>query len=92
MNRTPEKGWNMEQALTVEEAVKGYTITPAVASGVGDRLGSISKNKLADMIVLNRNIFTVEPDEIADIKVDLTIFDGKVIHCHEDTKTRRIFD
>jgi predicted amidohydrolase YtcJ len=79
MNRTPEKGWHMEQALTVEEAVKGYTITPAIASGVGDRLGSISKNKLADMIVLNWNIFTGEPDEIADVTVDLTIFDGKVV-------------
>jgi len=79
MNRTPEKGWHMEQALTVEEAVKGYTITPAVASGVGDRLGSISKNKFADMIVVNRNIFNIEPDEIADIKVDLTIFDGKIV-------------
>jgi predicted amidohydrolase YtcJ len=79
MNRTPEKGWHMEQALTIEEAVKGYTITPAVASGVGDRLGSISKNKFADIIVLSRNIFTVEPDEIADVKIDLTIFDGKIV-------------
>jgi predicted amidohydrolase YtcJ len=86
MNRTPEKGWHMEQALTIEEAVKGYTITPAVASGVGNRLGSISKNKLADMIVLHQNILTVEPDELADIKVDLTIFDGKVVHCHEEKK------
>ena len=79
MNHTPAKGWNMEQSLTVEEAVKGYTITPAVVSGVGDRLGSISKNKLADMIVFNRNIFTVDPDEIADICVDLTVFDGKIV-------------
>ena len=86
MNRTPEKGWHMEQALTVEEAVKGYTITPAVTSGVGDKLGSISKNKLADLIVLNRNIFTIEPDEIADVNVDMTIFDGKVLYCREDTR------
>ena len=86
MNRTPAQGWYKEQALTVEEAVRGYTITPAVASGVGDRLGSISKNKFADMIVLHRNIFTVEPDEIADVKVALTIFNGKVIYCHEDRR------
>jgi predicted amidohydrolase YtcJ len=79
MNRTPETGWHMEQALMVEEAVKGYTVTPAIASGVGDRLGTISVNKLADMVVLHQNIFTIEPDEIADVTVDLTIFDGKIV-------------
>ncbi len=69
----------MEQALSVEEAVKGYTITPAVASGTGDRLESISKGKLADMIVLDQNIFKIDPDEIADTRVDITLFDGRIV-------------
>ncbi|MCP4672250.1 MAG: amidohydrolase family protein, partial [Desulfobacula sp.] len=80
MDRTPEQGWNMAQALSVEEAVKGYTITPAAASGVGDQLGSISKGKLADMIVLDQDIFNINPDRIADTKVDITIFNGRIVH------------
>lgn len=79
MNRTPEQGWHTEQALTVAEAVRGYTITPAAAAGVGERLGSITPGKFADLIVLNQNIYTSAPDEIADVGVELTIFDGRVV-------------
>ena len=78
MNRTPEEGWYPEQRLTVAEAVKGYTLTPALVSGVGDRLGSLTPGKLADIIILNRNIFTIDADEIADVHIDMTIFDGKI--------------
>ena len=80
MNKTPEQGWYMEQALSVEEAVKGYTITPAAASGTGDQLGSISKGKLADMIVLDQDIFKIDPDGIADTRVDITLFDGRIVY------------
>ncbi|MEA1968993.1 MAG: amidohydrolase [Thermodesulfobacteriota bacterium] len=80
MDHTPEKGWYMEQALSVEEAVKGYTITPAAATGTGDRLGSISKGKLADMIVLDRDIFKINPSQIAETKIDLTLFNGRIVY------------
>ena len=80
MNHTPEHGWYMDQALSVEEAVRGYTITPAVVSGMGDKLGSVSKGKFADIIVLNQDIFKIDPDGIADTQVDLTIFNGRVVH------------
>jgi predicted amidohydrolase YtcJ len=80
MDHTPKKGWYMEQALSVEEAVKGYTITPAVATGVGGCLGSISEGKLADMIVLDQDIFQIDPDRIAETKVDLTLFDGRIVY------------
>ncbi|QTA83495.1 Amidohydrolase, type 3 [Desulfonema limicola] len=80
MNHTPEQGWYMEQALSVKEAVKGYTITPASASGLGTKLGSISKGKFADIIVLSQDIFTIDPLRIADTKIDLTIFNGKIVY------------
>ncbi len=80
MNHTPEKGWYMEEALSVDQAVKGYTITPALASGCGDYLGSISTGKLADMIVLDQDIFKIDPDKIADTQVDMTIFDGRIVY------------
>ncbi|MBT3178478.1 MAG: amidohydrolase [Desulfobacula sp.] len=80
MDKTPEKGWYMEQALSVEQAVKGYTITPALVSGRGEQLGSISKGKFADMIVLDQDIFKIDPDGIADTRVDITLFDGRIVH------------
>ncbi len=80
MNHTPEQGWYMDQALSVEEAVKGYTITPAMVSGTGGQLGSVSKGKLADMIVLDQDIFKINPDKIADTKVDMTLFNGRIVH------------
>ncbi|MCD4744125.1 MAG: amidohydrolase [Desulfobacteraceae bacterium] len=80
MNKTPENGWYIEQALTVEEAVKGYTISPAIAAGVDSVLGSISIGKFADIIVLEKDIYSIDPDQIADTKIDITIFDGNIVY------------
>ncbi len=77
---TPAGGWYPEQRLTVAEAVAGYTLGPAYASGQLDRLGSISPGKLADLVVLDRDIFAVAPDEIAGAQPVLTIFDGEVVY------------
>jgi predicted amidohydrolase YtcJ len=80
MNNTPEKGWHMEQALTVEEAVAGYTIAPAIASGVKNVLGSITPGKFADIIVLDKDIFSIDPEQIKNIKIDITVFDGQIVY------------
>jgi predicted amidohydrolase YtcJ len=80
MDKTPKQGWYRDQALSVEQAVKAYTITPAMASGVGNRLGSVSRGKLADLIVLDQDIFRIDPDKIAETRVDLTIFDGRIVY------------
>ena len=85
MDKTPKNGWHMEQALSVDEAVKGYTIAPAMAAGVGRDLGSISKGKCADMIVLDKDIYTISPEEILETTVYLTVFDGKIVYTiHDD--------
>jgi len=80
MDRTPKQGWYMDQALDVAEAVKGYTLTPAQASGCGDILGSISPGKLADMVVTDGNIFEMPPEEILETGVVMTLFNGRVVH------------
>ncbi|MEN8212148.1 MAG: amidohydrolase [Thermodesulfobacteriota bacterium] len=80
MNHTPKGGWYMEQALDVAQAVKGYTITPAMATGMGDSLGSIIKGKFADLIVLDQDIYKIDSGKIADTKVDLTVFNGDIVH------------
>ena len=76
----PEQGWLIDQALTVDEAIYGYTMGGAYASFEEDIKGSIEVGKLADMVVLSQDIKGVHPDEIKDIKVDMTIFDGKIVN------------
>ncbi len=80
MDKTPRQGWYMDQALGVEQAVKGYSLTPAQASGCGDLLGSISPGKLADMVVTDRNIFEIPSEEISETTVVMTLFNGRVVH------------
>ncbi|HSN74109.1 MAG TPA: amidohydrolase [Anaerolineae bacterium] len=80
---TPAGGWYPEERLTVAEAVAGYTSGPAYASGQIGRLGSISPGKLADLVVLDRDIFAVPPSEIADTQAVLTVFDGAVVYSNK---------
>jgi predicted amidohydrolase YtcJ len=76
---TPNGGWYPNQRLTVADAVWGFTMGPALSSGQSSRLGSISPGKLADLVVLDRDIFTIDPMEIAQTQVVMTIFDGQVV-------------
>ncbi len=73
------EGWYPEQRLTVAEAVRGYTWGPAYATGMEDRLGALTAGKLADMVILNRNIFTIDPMEILQTEVLATITGGRFV-------------
>jgi hypothetical protein len=77
---TPQSGWYPAQRLTVAEAVRGYTWAPAVMSGVGDRLGSITPGKKADIVVIDQNIYTIDPRKILDARVVMTLFNGNVVY------------
>jgi predicted amidohydrolase YtcJ len=77
---TPEGGWYPEQRITVEEAVRCYTIVPATTYGREHELGSITPGKHADLVILDRDIYSVDPMEIVDTRVDLTIFDGQIVY------------
>ena len=77
---TPPGGWYPVQRISVAEAVWGYTMGPAIACGREAELGSISPGKLADLVVLDRDIFALDPSEIADAQVVMTILDGQVVH------------
>jgi len=77
---TPAGGWYPSQRLSRSEAVWGYTMGPAYASGQGHQQGSLTPGKLADLIVLDRDIFSVSPEQIADTQVVMTVFDGRIVH------------
>lgn len=81
---TPAGGWYPEQRLTVAEAVAGYTLGPAYAAGQLDRQGSITPGKLADLVVVDRDLLAVPPAEIADVQVVMTVFDGDVVFSNGD--------
>lgn len=73
-------GWIPEQKITVEEAVRAYTLGSAFAEFQEDRKGSIAVGKLADFVVLSTDIFTLNPTEIRNVKVLTTVMDGKIVY------------
>lgn len=80
MDRTPKEGWYPGHRLTVEEAVRAYTLTPAQVSGRGQELGSLTPGKLADMVVVDRDLFAIDPDDLAEARVTMTLFDGRIVY------------
>ncbi len=80
----PEGGWHPEQRLSMSEAVHGYTLGAAYASGTEHERGSISVGKLADLVVLSADIFEMPPEDILDTHVVATVFDGRTVFGHED--------
>ena len=81
----PPGGWYPEQRMTIEEAVKGFTIWSAYAAFQEDRLGSISVGKLADFTILDTDILTSDPSDILKAKVQWTIVGGTVRYRRESS-------
>lgn len=72
-----------DQALTVEEAVMGYTVRAASACWRGGFSGILRPGFSADIIILDRDIFACEPFAISETKVLLTLFKGRAVHQSE---------
>lgn len=68
------------QAMTRLEALKSYTINNAIAAFEEDSKGTLTAGKLADIVVLSKDIMTVPDEEIRDAKVVMTIVGGKVVY------------
>jgi len=79
-NGTPEGGWYPAQRISVDEAVRGYTLVPAMIYGRDHVLGSITPGKYADLVILERDIYSIDPMEIVDTRVALTLFDGRIVY------------
>jgi predicted amidohydrolase YtcJ len=74
------QGWVPSQKITVEEAVRAYTWGSAYAEFAEQAKGTIAPGKLADLVILDRDIFRVDPAEIEKAKVKMTIMDGRVVY------------
>jgi len=73
-------GWHPEQAITVDEAIRAYTINPATAAREERSKGSVTPGKLADLVVLEKDIRVLPPAEIARTKVLYTLLGGRVVY------------
>jgi predicted amidohydrolase YtcJ len=73
-------GWIPEQKISVEEAVRAYTLGSAYAEFTEKEKGSITAGKLADVVVIDSDIFQINPKEIENAHVVLTIMDGRVVY------------
>ncbi len=72
-------GWIPEQKISLEEAIKGYTLNGAFTEFAEHLKGSLEEGKLADIVVLNQDLSAIPPEEILNTRVLMTILDGKVV-------------
>ncbi|MCK2017878.1 amidohydrolase [Peribacillus frigoritolerans] len=80
--------WHPHECITLAEALKAYTSGPAYGTFREQELGTLEAGKLADIIVLERNLFEVLVEEIPDIKVLLTMVDGQVVYDYAGSLVR----
>ena len=74
------KGWIPEQKISVEEALRAYTVGSAYAEFQETVKGSITVGKLADLVILSRDIFKIDPKDIENVKVVFTLVDGRIVY------------
>ena len=73
-------GWVPGEKVPLEEAVRAYTVNGAWVEFAEAKKGSIAPGKLADLVVLDRDIFSIPPEEIDRVAVRMTVFGGRVIY------------
>jgi len=76
----PEYGFVPRQRLGLDDALRAYTLGAAFAGHREKTEGSIETGKLADLIVIDRNLFMIEPTEIGKTEVLMTMVGGKVVY------------
>jgi predicted amidohydrolase YtcJ len=78
-NKNPA-GWIPEQKISVEEAVRAYTVGSAFAEFQENVKGTIAPGKLADFVILSDDIFSTNPNNIEKTRVVMTIVDGRIVY------------
>ncbi len=73
-------GWVTEQKITLEEAIRAFTMGSAYAEFQDQIKGSLTPGKLADLVLLDCDIYKIDPAQIDKVKVTMTVVDGKVAY------------
>jgi predicted amidohydrolase YtcJ len=80
----PEGGFEPSQKISLGQALQAYTKGSAIAENFGSQIGTLEAGKLADLIILDKNLFQATPQEILETEVLLTIMDGEVTYQNSD--------
>jgi predicted amidohydrolase YtcJ len=86
---TPPGGWQPDQRMSREETLASFTINAAFAAHLEKELGSLEAGKLADLVMLSKDIMTVPPKEILSTRVVRTIVGGRVVYETTTTSSSR---
>ena len=73
-------GWVPEQKITVEEALRAYTVGSSYASFDESRKGTLVRGKLADLVLIDRDLTTIAPESIRDARITMTVIGGRVVY------------
>jgi predicted amidohydrolase YtcJ len=73
-----------EQCLTVQQAIELYTTGAAYADFDEEKKGAITVGKFADFVVLEEDLFIIDPDTIKDVQILMTVVDGKIVYAKAD--------
>ena len=77
---TPEGGYEPDQKMSREEALRSYTLDAAYGAFMDDITGSIEVGKLADFTVFDKDIMTIPEMEILETEVSMTVVDGEIVY------------
>ncbi|QQK75777.1 amidohydrolase [Salicibibacter cibarius] len=78
--------WHVYECIPLAEALKDYTKSPAYGTFREEELGTLEVGKLADIVVLDRNLFEAPAEEILETKVKLTMSDGEIVYQDNDSR------
>jgi predicted amidohydrolase YtcJ len=79
-NDKPDGGWKPEEKISIEQAIHAYTYNSAFAVKREHEIGTLEEGKYADIVVLDRNLLTINPKFIKDARVLMTIMNGKIVY------------
>jgi predicted amidohydrolase YtcJ len=90
LTRTTSGGRTLgaDQVLSLEEALRAHTVDAAFALRLDDRIGSIEVGKLADLTVVDGDVWDCSPAELAELPIWLTLLDGRAAHAAPDAAAR----
>jgi hypothetical protein len=74
------EAWLPEERVTLDQIVRAYTVGGALAADMEAETGTVGVGKLADLAVLERDLYSIDPTEISDVRVDLTVLEGRVVY------------
>lgn len=80
---TPDGGYEPNQKMTREQALRSYTLDAAYGAFEDDIKGSITVGKLADFTIYDQDIMNVDERQLLDTQIAMTIFNGEVVYSKE---------